>query len=476
MIDVKRRAAALMSATATIELGDCYLPLIEGVHRDRFILIEGPRGTGKTFAILCLLMAYALVNPGARILIVRSTRSRLSQSAMQTLENLVFPAFGIKVPGGGGAENRSTYKLPNGSEFILMGLDDMQRTQSVEVAKVYVVEAVEIKDRHVVEALAGALRQAGMPDHQCLVDCNPGAPGHWLNHAAEPVAKGLYQCETREEYEAIQRHNRAPAKPGFWKRMLTRHQDNPHFWDYDTWEYTEAGRQYVDEVLSTMTGSLGVRWKQGRWVAEEGIIYPMFDEDRHVMAPFRIPDGTLPNEEPWPIYVGWDPGFDHPTAILWIAIGKNGCYYIIDEIYRGGRTVKEHCEEVHKKNRGRTVLRYFGDPQYAFSKTAMSEESIAEQARKHGIAMAPWPRTANELAMVNKVRHRLQEGRIKVFSTCTNTINEFQSWKHKRDANGLVPTGDDKFEDTCNDAMDVVKGMVDLNLGFDARPIKVVRA
>jgi phage terminase large subunit len=463
-------------ATRTIDIGDCYLPLVAGAHRGRFIMIEGPRGTGKTRAILSLLLLYAITNPGARIILIRSTRTRLSQSVLVTLEQQVFPSFGMAVPGGAGTDNRHEYKLPNGSVIIPIGMDDIQRLQSVEAAQIYVAEAVEIPTRSEVESIAGALRQAGMPHHRCYVDCNPGAPGHWLNQAAEPLPKGFRRCKSREDYDRISDHNWAPAKDGYWKRIITRHEDNPAYFDVSTWTWTKAGLEYVGDVLGTLTGHLGRRWKDGEWVAAEGTVFPEFDEDRHVIAEFRIPDGTRPGENAWPQYVFVDPGYDHPCAILWFAVGPNGCYYLIDELYRGGLSIGQHAKDIHAKNAGRTVLRYFGDPQHAFSQTAQSPESIAEQFRKCGIPMSPWPRSLDKEAMVSKVRERLLADRLKVFPGCRNTINEFQSWSYKRDAKGLVPKGDDAFEDANNHAMDCVCGAVDLNLGFDARPIKVVRA
>jgi phage terminase large subunit len=78
--------------------------------------------------------------------------------------------------------------------------------------------------------------------------------------------------------------------------------------------------------------------------------------------------------------------------------------------------------------------------------------------------MTPWPRTGgNEETMVERVRERLRQGKLKVFPNCTNTINEFQSWSYKRSAKGELMPGEDKFEDKNNDAMDCVKGVIATN-------------
>jgi hypothetical protein len=443
--------------TADVKIGRSFKALSRGEIRDRFVLAEGPRGTAKTRSELSIIMGRALAWPGSRWILARSTRTRLSQSVLVTLEQQVFPAFGMAVPGGAGVENRHEYKLPNGSVLIPMGLDDQQRTQSVEFMGGLLAEAVELATLDDAVALTGAMRQdnSAWKDsfHQLMVDCNPGPPGHWVNQIAEPIPKHWRRVNTRADYRRLIDHNSRPAQAGFWKRLVTRHQDNPGYFDLRTWAWKPLGLTYL-EGLQYLKGHLRRRWLDGDWVAAEGTVYPEFDEDIHVIKPSRV-------IMKWPMVVGWDPGYDHPTAILWFAPGPDDTLYIVDEIYEGGRGVAEHCASIHHRNAGRTVRDYYGDPQHAFSQTAQSPESIAAQARKHGIIMGPWPRTGrDEETMVEAVRELLRTRKLKVFSTCANTINEFQSWSYKRTAKGEVPDGEDKFEDKNNHAMDVVKGVV----------------
>jgi phage terminase large subunit len=69
----------------TIEWGDSYLPLATGHIRDRFVLLEGPRGTSKTTGILSILLMRALRYPGSTWLLARSTRTRLTDTVLVTL-------------------------------------------------------------------------------------------------------------------------------------------------------------------------------------------------------------------------------------------------------------------------------------------------------------------------------------------------------------------------------------------------------
>ena len=440
--------------TRRIRLGRAFRVLEQVRAADRFVLIEGPRGTGKTRAILTVLMRRGLEHPGARILLARSTRSRLSQSVLVTLEEQVYPAFGFDVPSGGNREQRQVYPIPGGSCFVTMGMDDQQRTQSAEYAWIYVAEATELAAKDDVLSLAGSLRQAGMPDPQVLVDLNPGPPAHWANQIAEP-APATRHVRSQADYWAIQAHNLTPPQEGRWKRILTRLQDNPHYWDSSRWCYTKAGQAYV-ETLGFLTGHLRRRWLDGDWVSAEGSVYPEFDEARHVVPAFEVPNG-------WPCWVGFDPGYDHPAATLWVTVAPNGTLYVMDELYRGGLAIARHAEDIKARNHGRTIMGYYADPQHAFSSTAQSPETIAEQFAKCGLNFAPWPRTQssqNERAMVEAVRQLLIGDRLRVFATCTNTITEFQSWSWKRTTKGELPAGEDAFEDRNNHCMDALRGLV----------------
>jgi Rad3-related DNA helicase len=59
---------------------------IESGTLPKQLLISGPAGTGKTFAILCLLHCLASDEPGLRILICRQTRVSLTDSVLITFE------------------------------------------------------------------------------------------------------------------------------------------------------------------------------------------------------------------------------------------------------------------------------------------------------------------------------------------------------------------------------------------------------
>lgn len=442
---------------ARIEMGQAFLPVIH--CRDSFILIESPRGCLKTVSILNILMMRAYQYPGLRWYLWRSTRALLSTTVLPSFEEYVIPAWS-RVPGmrlmnpNARPTQRTEYVFENGSVFLPIGLDDVLRGTSSEGAGGYLAEAIELGHRDQAVALVGMMRQPGIPFHQIIIDVNPGPPGHWTNLSAEPVSDELRRVTTRADYDRLQQHNRTPAKnpKDKWKRVVAKIQDNVHYFDLDNWRLKPAGQKYLNG-LGNLNGHLKARWVDGLWRSAEGGVFPEFVESIHVMDEFAIP-------MEWPQFVGIDPGYDHPCAILWFAVAPNGNVYIVNEQYTGGLSVQQHAENIHRDNKGRNVHATFADPQHAWSRTAQSPKPIAAQFAEKGIRVRPWPRSTQKQPMVEAVRKLLNERKLKVFRRCVNTISEFGSWAYKRNTKGEQLTGDDQYEDKNNHAMDVVCGVV----------------
>lgn len=450
------------------------------------VLLDGPGRSGKTLAICAFADALARKHKNSRILFVRQTRSSLTESVLDTFEGHV---LGERLAGFGAASrgHRTSYDYVNGSTVVLGSLDTPERLYSTEWDLVCLFEAIEA-DRDAYERFGRGMSGNHMPLEdstgkailrngkivwrtQIIMDTNPGAPGHWLNVGSTVVPSNLGAVPTLAEYKNLQRWNaRAPemsltdspdpAKPMVIHRLLSRHPDNPRFWDRTQWKFTPDGEAVVLRELASMTGHRRARLFEGRWIAAEGVVFPEFDDSVHVVDDFEPPLD-------WPQILAWDPGQDHPTAILWLAVSPAGRIFVIDEMYGGGGDLRGRCEEIHRRNNpnadnpiGRNVRRYFGDPQDFFSDKS-NGRSCAYLAMQCGFRFDPWPRTGkNAQGMVNNVRDLLIRRQLFVCRRCLNTIMEFQSWRYKRMADGSLPAGDDAFEKINDHAMDCLKGVV----------------
>lgn len=437
--------------TPPLTIGASYAGLLSGgTITDPFVLLEGKRGTAKTRSILTAMTERGLKYPGYRGLLCRSTRVRLSETVLLTLASQVLPAFGLAVPKGN-PENWHRIELGNGSEFIPMGLDDPNRSQSKEVTDIYVSEGVEIPLIDTITSLAGAMRHdCGAPFHQCFVDCNPGAPSHPLNKIAEDVPNSLRMVEDAVGYERLVRHNLMPCnKMGRWKRIVTSHYDNPGYFDAAAWRWLPLGLKYL-ATLQNLTGHFRSRWLHGLWVAAEGSVFPEFC-DANIIDPFEVP-------ATWPMWCLIDPGYDHPCAVTWGTVSPNGCRYTVDEVYERQNSIAEIAAKMLA--RGWIVNATYLDPRHGFSRTQQSPVKIAEQFQKCGIRCQPWPRAQGSEIDASVAGHRraIIEKKYKVFRNCLNVIDEHQSWSYKRTAAGEVPVGDDQYEDKKNHALDGIMG------------------
>ncbi len=390
------------------------------------ILIEGPAGTGKSLACLAKCVAACEVY-NCRVLIARASRVSMTESVLVTLEReLLVEGHPAREGSDVTRAGRRNYRWPHGSEIVVRGLDNTESVMSSEYDLIYVAEATEITEEDW-ERLLTRLRNHCLPFQQAIADCNPGAPGHWLNRRAES---------------------------GRMVRLCSKHRDNP-----------TVTPEYMD-TLSGLTGHRRVRLFEGRWTAAEGAVFPEFSEAIHVVDDFTPPAD-------WPWYVGVDPGFAHPTGAPWVCVSPVGDLYVGDEIYEGGKSITQHVETILRMCTGRTVRKWFGDPHEFFSNRAQGE-SWAVQSKKAGLpTFMPWA-AQEKGAMVNAYRQLLQNSVTRaqtgvrpgvclyVMKRCKNVIMEHQSWAFKRNAKGeLSGGGDDQFADENNHLVgDPLVGMV----------------
>lgn len=450
---------------AAISLMDCHAPEV---------LLEGPAGTGKTRAVLEKLNAIADAYPKCRILVCRDTRASCTESVLVTLErDILQPLKHPSLDRGIGRAHRDYYEYANGSVIVIGGLDRPERLFSTEWDVIYVNEAVEITEdawelfdramrsrriplglsggpraisedgqwlepqaQHAeVDRITGRMKLVDLYWTQKIADCNPSFPKHWLNQRASTPRM---------------------------VRIRSTHEDNPS----TTPDYLER--------LRGLTGHRRDRLYEGIWVAAEGSVFPEFDERRHVIAPFP---GGIPNG--WSVYLGLDPGYDHPCAILMFTVSPPPLsrVYVVAESYQSQRSLEQHAETIRKMTAGLTVTARYADPQHAFSSTAQSPRTIAQQLKDLGAGTwTRWPRSTDKEPMVERVRQYLIDDRLRVFGTCPNVVSELQSWRYKRDARGQMTGGDDQYVDADNHAIDVICGLLAQGIGEPRPPVVSSRA
>ena len=277
--------------------------------REEEVLLDGPAGTGKTLACLNKVLAMALKYSLSRHLVLRKTRASLTESALVTFENEVVPPGHMCLDGAGRA-NRHSYEFPNGSSIVLGGMDKVSRVMSTQYDSIYILEAVELEEAEW-EGVSTRLRNGKMPFAQLLADTNPDRPTHWLNQ----------RCLA-----------------GLTRRLWSRHEDNPRFWDAATGAWTEEGLVYLSR-LDRLTGARLQRLRFGKWAASEGQIYEQWDSPTHLMQRRDLP-------KDWRRLWTFDFGFTNPLVWQCWAIDPDGRYWREWELYRTKTLVEDAAREI----------------------------------------------------------------------------------------------------------------------------------
>ena len=379
--------------------------------RDPAILVDGPVYTGKTMGVLYKGVVFADKYPGARVLLARKTRKSLTESVLVTLEEKILPQNTAIKMHGGDRERRTYYELPNGSVIVCGGMDPGAGTNnrasimSTEWDMIMLFESTEFTEDEV-QKLRTRLRNGKAPYQQIIMDCNPGAPTHFLIQG---------------------------ANAGHWTRCPSRHKDNPRLWNGTDW--TDEGRRYM-AVLDQLTGHRRARLRDGLWAAAEGSVYPEFDAAIHVIDPFDIP-------KDWRRFRSIDFGYTNPFVCQWWAVDGDGRMYLYRELYKTKTIVSDHAVTIKELSDGET------------HEATVSDHDAEDRATLHRAGISSVPAQKDISPGVQAVSNRLRiagdgRPRLYLFRDCLHhrdpmlaeakkpccTTEEFDSYVWKKSPDG----------------------------------------
>lgn len=291
--------------------------------------------------------------------------------------------------------------------YIFGGKDERSQDliQGITLAGVFFDEVALMPESFVNQA-TGRCSVAGS---KFWFNCNPDGPYHWfklnwLDKAAE-------------------------------KRMLVL-----HFTMDDNLSLSE---DIKGRYRSMYTGVFFKRYIMGLWAMAEGIIYDMFDPEKHViksLAGITFLERT---------YVSCDYGTQNATVFLLWRETLTGRRVCVKEYYYSGRdkavqkTDVEYAEDLECFLDGLVPDAVIVDP---------SAASFIAELRKRGFVV----RKANNdvLAGIHYVGNLLNLSQIGIYQECVNTIKEFASYTWDEKA---VERGEDKPVKQYDHAMDAVR-------------------
>jgi len=171
-------------------------------------------------------------------------------------------------------------------------------------------------------------------------------------------------------------------------------------------------KEYIDQVSKEYTGVFHDRFIKGLWVAAEGLVYPGFDEDKHVVMDYNMPESY---EKYW---AGVDYGMVNPMAMgLWGL--KDGIYYCIREYYHSGKdgalTDEDYYNALEVLVGKMPISSVVVDP---------SAKSFINLIRKKGRFIVKGAKN-DVLPGISECGMALNQGIIKINESCVNFIKEF---------------------------------------------------
>lgn len=282
---------------------------------------------------------------------------------------------------------------------------------------------------------------------RCSVDgskywfnCNPDGPFHWFKVNWINRATGYL---TKEQIEQARKE----------KKEL-RNLVYLHFTMDDNLSLSEKIKA---RYRSGYTGVFFKRYILGLWAVAEGIIYDMFDTDRHTIVSAK--DKLTAKR-----YVSCDYGTQNATVFLLWEKGIDNIWYCTKEYYYSGRDKKkqktdsEYADDLKKWLDGIKIRALIVDP---------SAASFIAELRKRGYSVRP---AINDVADgIRLVGSLLNLDKIKFYQSCENTLLEFASyvWNEK-----AVERGKDEPVKQRDHAMDAVRYFCSTILGLNRAMVK----
>lgn len=339
------------------------------------IICDGAVRSGKSLCMFVSFIVWAMMN------FKNSSFAVCGRTALSVRRNLIVPYLPILSQLG----YRCSFKLSGGNIkiriggyentfWIFGGKDESSQSliQGMTLSGV-MFDEVALMPRSFVEQ---ALARCSVEGSKFWFNCNPSNPSHWFYN--EWIRKS-------EQKKALYLHFTMEENPSLSKEMLERYEN-------------------------MYSGAFYERFVKGRWVAADGLIYPMFGETCMADCP----------EQCSGYFISCDYGTVNPTSMgLWGESG--GVWYRIGEYYysskRSGaqKTDEEYYAELENLAGGKRINAVICDP---------SAASFIATVRKHG-KFRVIPAKNDVLDGIRRVSDCLKSGKIKICRGCADAIREF---------------------------------------------------
>ena len=300
--------------------------------------------------------------------------------------------------------------------YIFVGKDERSQDliQGITLAGVFFDEVALMPESFVNQATG----RCSVEGSKFWFNCNPDGPYHWFKVNWIDKSTGYLG---KERVEQIRKKAAEEGKDPGLKEILYL-----HFTMDDNLSLSE---EIKARYRSMYIGVFFKRYILGLWAAAEGVIYDMFDPEKHVKNIKEFFQILVNGNR----YVSCDYGTQNATVFLLWNKGIDGKWYCIREYYYSGRdkgkqkTDAEYADDLKKWLDGTRIKAMIVDP---------SAASFIAELRKRGYKVI---KANNDVLDGIRLVGMLLNLEMLIFSSsCTETIKEFASyiWDEKAAEHG----------------------------------------
>ena len=358
----------------------------------RWNVKEGATRSGKTYLDYYMIpRRIRAAKNGGLIVLMGNTKSTLQRNIIEPMQNIWTPALVSDI-----RSDNTCFLF--GRKAYALGADKISQVSKIQGAGFEYVYGDEVTtwNQEVFEMLKSRL---SYPNSCFDGTCNPDAPTHWFKEFLDSGSDIYRQSYTID--------------------------DNPFL---DPRVKEEIKRDYAGTVYYE-------RFVLGKWARAEGLIYPRFNEDKHVTS--KRPDQGL-------YYISVDYGTMNPfSAGLWCLTPD--CAVRVAEYYYEGRrekmqkTDEEYYAEIEKLAGDRVIADIIVDP---------SAASFIETIRRHGKYRVQ--KADNDvLNGIQNTSRLLTAGKLVIHESCKDIIREFgnYAWDDKAQTDTVIKENDHAMDD-----------------------------
>ena len=427
------------------------------LHRDTHTIIGnfGGYGSGKTLTSREEVMKHMFITNNANVAVGANVASQYEQTIKRELEMDIPKAF-VK----DSSVQKATMDLLNGSRLMWRSFDDPGKLRSLNLSMFVIVEGSETTGEVLAQLKTRSRNTATIiykrdENGEMEFDDNdkPIVLHDWR--------KGIIESNPDSGYIRTEILLASDVINQFGSTEVEKYDQDPKRIDPLTSSYVTAtaANKYLPANYEEMQAKNKPEWwikryLKGSFRFSEGLVYPAFSTT--IIEPFKIPDH-------WKRVLAFDYGLSDKASFVLAAIDQeNGMLYI----YKNETTTNMNIRELSDMYRRLTADIVEGgmaftpliDPKSA-AKRDYNKKTLYDLFAEEGIYFNAG--TISVDTRVFRLNTYIESGRVKVFNTCEELIEEMREYKfYPKTLDGTSNRNTDKPMDKNNHSINPLEWIV----------------